>query len=71
MAAPEKKDGAGFLIAIVGTVLVALAGIIVGHWQLTGTRPPASEIGSYAPGSLQDVPLDASGRTPLPRSTST
>lgn len=56
MAAPERKDGPGFPVAIVATVLVALAGIIVGQLQLVGTRPPASEIGGYPPGSLQDVP---------------
>jgi len=55
MAAPESK-GPGFPVAIVGTVLIALAGVIVGHWQLTGTRPPANEIGSDRPGSLQDIP---------------
>lgn len=56
MATPEKKDGPGFPVAIVATVLVALAGIIVGQLQLVGTRPPASDIGGYPPGSLQDVP---------------
>lgn len=56
MAAPEKKDGPGFPVAIVATMLVALAGLIVGQWQLVGMRPPASEVGGYPPGPLQDVP---------------
>src|SRR5258705_402716 len=58
MAAAEKKDGSGsgLPIAIVATVLVALAGILVGQWQLVGTRPAPTEIAGYPPGTLQDVP---------------
>src|SRR5262249_48467041 len=56
MAAPDKKDGAGLPVALLATVLVALAGILVGHWQLVGTRPSPSEIAGYPPGTLQDVP---------------
>lgn len=56
MAAGEKKDGSGLPIAIVATVLVALAGIIVGQWQLVGTRPSPTDIAGYPPGTLQDVP---------------
>jgi hypothetical protein len=58
MAAAEKKDGSGsgLSIAIVATVLVAFAGILVGQWQLVGTRPAPTEIAGYPPGTLQDVP---------------
>jgi hypothetical protein len=58
MAASEKKDGSGsgLPVAIVATVLVALAGIIVGQWQLVGTRPSPTEVAGYPPGTLQDVP---------------
>src|SRR5215467_7256829 len=56
MAAPDKKDGAGLPVALLATVLVALAGILVGQWQLVGTRPSPSEIAGYPPGTLQDVP---------------
>jgi hypothetical protein len=58
MAAAEKKDGSGsgLSIAIVATVLVALAGVLVGQWQLVGTRPAPTEIAGYPPGTLQDVP---------------
>ena len=56
MAAPDKKDGAGLPVALLATVLVALAGILVGQWQLVGTRPSPSEIAAYPPGTLQDVP---------------
>src|SRR5215470_4867078 len=56
MAAPDKKDGAGLPVALLATVLVALAGILVGQWQLVGTRPSPSEIAGYLPGTLQDVP---------------
>lgn len=38
------------------TVLVALAGIIVGQWQLVGTRPAPTDVVGYPPGTLQDVP---------------
>jgi len=40
----------------VATVLVALAGIIVGQWQLVGTRPAPTDVVGYPPGTLQDVP---------------
>lgn len=56
MAASEKRDGSGLSIAIVATVLVALAGVLVGQWQLEGTRPVPPEIAGYPPGTLQDVP---------------
>jgi len=58
MAASEKKDGSGsgLSVAIVATVLVAFAGILVGQWQLVGTRPSPTEIAGYPPGTLQDVP---------------
>ncbi|HYS92597.1 MAG TPA: hypothetical protein VEL48_04140, partial [Candidatus Acidoferrales bacterium] len=58
MAASEKKDGSGsgLSVAIVATVFVALAGILVGQWQLVGTRPSPTEIAGYPPGTLQDVP---------------
>ena len=58
MAACDKKDGSGsgLPVAIVATVLVALAGIIVGQWQLVGTRPSPAEVTGYPPGTLQDVP---------------
>ena len=54
MAAAEKKDGSGsgLSIAIVATVLVALAGVLVGQWQLVGTRPAPTEIAGYPPGTL-------------------
>jgi len=52
MAASEKKDGSGsgLSVAIVATVFVALAGILVGQWQLVGTRPSPTEIAGYPPG---------------------
>lgn len=37
-------------------MLVALAGVLVGQWQLVGTRPAPTEIAGYPPGTLQDVP---------------
>lgn len=55
MAAPDKKQGSGFPVAIVTTLVVALAGIVINQWPLVGTRPDPENLGLSLVG-VQDVP---------------
>src|SRR5262245_46953446 len=55
MAGPDKKQGSGVPVALVTTLVVALAGIVINQWPLVGARPPSDNVGLSLVG-VQDVP---------------